>query len=151
MDPVTLIVGALVAGAVAATQDVTAQAIKDAYSSLKSLIVQKYGKASGAVQHLEEKPESEGRQAVAKEDLQEVGAGKDEAIVSQAKALLDLLKEAGQLERATYNAYMSGSGAIAQGSGAVAAGQGGIAVGGNVEGGISVGSTARPNEPKPES
>ncbi|MFN8465486.1 MAG: hypothetical protein U0X20_08045 [Caldilineaceae bacterium] len=151
MNPVTLIVGALVAGAVAATKDVTAQAIKDAYAGLKSLIIQKYAKASGAVQQLEEKPESEGRQAVAKEELVEAGAGMDEAIVTQAKALLDLLKEAGQLDRASYNANVSGSGAIAQGPGAVAAGQGGIAVGGDVQGGISVGSTAKPNEPKPES
>lgn len=151
MDPVTLIVGALAAGAVAATKDVTAQAIKDAYSGLKSLIIQKYAKASGAVDQLEEKPESEGRQAVAKEELQEAGVSRDEAIVAQAKALLDLLKEAGQLDRASYNAYLSGSGAIAQGPGAVAAGQGGIAVGGNVQGGVSVGGSAKPDESMPQS
>jgi hypothetical protein len=151
MDPVTLIVGALVAGAVAATKDVTAQAIKDAYSGLKSLIVQKYGKAASAVVLLADEPESKPHQEVAKMALEKAGVSQDAELVSQAQALLDLLKQVGQLDRATYNAYMSGSGAIAQGSGAVAAGQGGIAVGGDVQGGISVGSGAKPNEPKPES
>jgi len=44
MEPVTAtIVAALVAGAVAATKDVAAQAIKDTYNGLKSLIVKKFG------------------------------------------------------------------------------------------------------------
>jgi hypothetical protein len=151
MDPVTLIVGALAAGAVAATKDVTAQAIKDAYSGLKSLIIQKYGKASGAVQQLEEKPASEAHQAVAKEELQEAGAAQDQALAAQAKALLDLLQQSGQLDRTAYNAYVSGSGAVAQGPGAVAAGAGGIAIGGSVQGPISLGSPAKPDDPKPQS
>jgi hypothetical protein len=150
MDPVTLIVGALVAGAVAATKDVTAQAIKDAYSGLKSLIVQKYGKAASAVELLAEEPESKPHQEVAKMALEKAGVSQDAELAAQAKALLDLLKQAGQLDRATYNAYVSGSGAIAQGPGAVAAGQGGIAVGGNVEGGISLGGPAKASEPKPQ-
>lgn len=39
----------------------------------------------------------------------------------------------------TYHSVLKGSGAIAQGEGAVAAGKGGIAIGGNVEGGVTVG------------
>jgi hypothetical protein len=38
MDPVSLIEGALVAGATASAKDVASQAVKDAYASLKSLL-----------------------------------------------------------------------------------------------------------------
>lgn len=120
MVPVTLIVGALAVGAVAATKDVTAQAIEDAYSGLKSLIRQNYAKASGSVLQLQKKTESEGLQAIATVDLQEVGPDKHEAIVTQAKMLLDLLTAAGQV---------------------------GIAVGGNVHCSVSAGNLAKPSEP----
>jgi hypothetical protein len=48
-------------------------------------------------------------------------------------------------------ATVLGSGAIAQGPGAVAAGAGGIAVGGSVQGGISIGSPAKSDDPHPQS
>jgi len=149
MDPVTLIVAALTAGAVAAAKDVTTQAIKDAYTGLKSLILEKFSQKPAvtvAVQRLEEKPESKIRQDGAKEDLQDAGAGQDKEIAAQANALLDLLKQAGQLGGGAHSAIVTGSGAAAQGQ-SVAAGAGGIAVSGGVQGGISVGSPAKPNEP----
>jgi hypothetical protein len=43
MEPITLIIGALVAGAVAVTQEVTGQVIKDGYAGLKALIQRKFG------------------------------------------------------------------------------------------------------------
>jgi len=51
---------------------------------------------------------------------------------SLAAELARLLETAGT--KTTYQAYLSGSGAIAQGDGAVAAGQNGIAIGGSVHG-----------------
>ena len=101
MDPITtMIVGALAAGAVAGTTAVTTQAIKDAYAGLKGLIVSKLGgkaDVEDAVAQLEKKPESAGRKATAEEELEAAGAANDAEIVAQAKALLDLLKESGQL------------------------------------------------------
>jgi hypothetical protein len=38
MDPVTLIVPALVAGAASAAQDTASNAVKDAYSGIKALL-----------------------------------------------------------------------------------------------------------------
>ena len=94
-----------------------------------------------AVTQLEKKPESAGRKTTAEEELEAAGAANDEEIVAQAKALLDLLKESGQLDQASYNVIVSGSGAAAVGPGAVAAGKGGVAVGGNLEGGIRLGGS----------
>ena len=59
MDPVSLIVGALLAG----LKDVGSMAVKDAYTGLKSLIVkrlQAQGKPEGelAVKKFEKKPET---------------------------------------------------------------------------------------------
>ena len=140
MDPITLVVSALAAGAVAATKDVAAQAIKDAYAGLKSLVVRKANKpdVTDAVQKVEQKPDSEGHKLVLKEELAKVGADKDAEVLKQAQALLDLLKQHDAATLATYSATLTGSGAIAQGAGAVAAGAGGVAVGGNVGGGINV-------------
>ena len=42
MEPVTLIVGALAAGAAAAAKDTASQAVKDAYGGLKSLILKQF-------------------------------------------------------------------------------------------------------------
>ena len=38
MDPISLIITALVAGAAAASKDIAGQAVKDAYKGLKDLI-----------------------------------------------------------------------------------------------------------------
>lgn len=51
MEPITLILGALAAGAVAATQETAGQMIKDAYAGLKTLIKRRFAK--------KEKPEGE--------------------------------------------------------------------------------------------
>jgi hypothetical protein len=41
MDPLTVIAAALLAGAAAALKDTAAQAVRDAYTGLKSLIARK--------------------------------------------------------------------------------------------------------------
>lgn len=137
MDPISLIVSALVAGAVAASQEVAGQVIKDGYNSLKTLLQSKFGgKGDGedALAKVESKPESEARQAVLKEELESVSAGDDTQILTAAKELMAALQKAGGAGGTSYQATLTGSGAIAQGPGAVAAGAGGVAVGGNVSG-----------------
>jgi hypothetical protein len=61
MDPVTLILGGLVAGASASSQAVGSEAVKDSYSALKALIQRKLaGKrdAELVLHKYEEKPEA---------------------------------------------------------------------------------------------
>ncbi len=145
MDPVTLIVTAVTAGAVAASKDVAAQAVKDGYAALKALIVRQFGQKVDVVA-LEKDPDSEARQAVLKEELETAGAAQDAEVVQQAQALLDLLKEHGLELGPSYQAELRGSGAIAQGPGAVAAGAGGVAVGGDVKGGVHISSPKETDE-----
>ena len=143
MDPITIIVTALVAGAAVGSKDVAGQAVKDGYAALRALLVHKFGgqtDVAGALEEVEKKPDSEARQGVLKEELATAKAGQDAEVVRQAQALLDLLKEQGLAAGTSYQATLTGSGAIAQGPGAVAAGAGGVAVGGSIEGGIHLGS-----------
>lgn len=90
MEPVSIIVAALVAGAAAAFKDTAAQAIKDAYAGFKALVQRKYGGVS--VDALERKPDSEAKQLSVREDLTDAGAGADQELLDRAKALLDAVK-----------------------------------------------------------
>ncbi len=90
MDPICIIVMALVSGAAAALKPTTEQAIKDAYTGIKELIQGKFGHVDVAL--LEEKPTSKARQAVVQEDLESAGAGQDTTLLAQAKALLDAVQ-----------------------------------------------------------
>ena len=142
MEPVTAtIVAALVAGAVAATKDVAAQAIRDAYSGLKSLIVRKLGDKADiedAVEKVEAKPDSKARQAVLEEELETAKASEDAEVMKVAKALLELLEKHGQKAGVSYQATQTGSGAQAQDH-SVAAGEGGAAIGRDAGGDVIVG------------
>jgi hypothetical protein len=141
MDPITVIVSAVVAGAAASAKDAVAQAVKDGYAGLRALIVRKFGQKADvgdAVEGVERKPNSEARKAVLKEELEAAGAGQDADVVQQAQKLLELLKEQGMTAGVSYHAELHGSGAIAQGEGAVAAGERGVAVGGDVRDGVIV-------------
>jgi hypothetical protein len=141
VEPVMMIVTAVVAGAVAAGKEVAAQVVKDSYAGLKALIVRRFGEKADvatALQQVEQKPDSTARQAVLKEELEAAGAEQDAEVLRQAQALLDLLKEHGLAAGPAYQAELRGSGAIAQGPGAVAAGAGGVAIGGDVKEGIVI-------------
>ena len=90
MDPISIIVAALVAGAAAGLKPTAEQVIKDAYTGLKSLLQRKY--KAVAVEALEHKPESKAKQESVAEDLAEAGADQDNELLDQAKALLDTIK-----------------------------------------------------------
>jgi len=97
MEPLTLLVTALVVGATEAVKSTAGQAIKDAYTGLKKLILDRYGSkgdTAQAVAQLENKPDSPGRKAVAQEELQAAGADQDQELVSRAAELLKLLESA---------------------------------------------------------
>lgn len=96
MDPITTaIIAALSAGATSAIPDVATKAIGDSYDSLKALLKKKFGSDSdvvGAVEKLESKPDSEGRQKVVAEELSAVGADADADLIGVATALLKQIK-----------------------------------------------------------
>jgi hypothetical protein len=90
MDPISIIVTALVTGAATALKPTTEQAIKDAYAGMKALIQRKFGHID--VSLLETNPTSKARQAVVKEDLEQAGAGQDRELLSKVKAFLDTIQ-----------------------------------------------------------
>ncbi|HEX9945436.1 MAG TPA: hypothetical protein VGG03_25775 [Thermoanaerobaculia bacterium] len=89
MDPLTLIVTALAAGATAAAKETAGQVIKDAYNGLKGLIQKRFaGKPAAEVALAEHEKEPEVWSAPLKKALNEVGATEDETIVKAAQELL---------------------------------------------------------------
>jgi hypothetical protein len=91
MEPVSLILSALVAGAATTAGDVA----QDAYNGLKALIKRKFesqGKAGAGyvLDKHEEKPEA--WQEPLKGELVETGADRDEEILQAAQKLMELAK-----------------------------------------------------------
>src|SRR5689334_16376389 len=92
MDPVTLILGGLVAGASASSQAVGSEAVKDSYSALKALIQRKLaGKrdAELVLHKYEEKPEV--WKEPFKETLRQTHIDEDKEIIQEAQRLLTLV------------------------------------------------------------
>jgi hypothetical protein len=91
MDPITIILTALVAGAGAGLKPTAEQVVKDAYDGIKTLIKRKYARVS--IENLEGDPASEARKSVVKEDLEKANAGDDPELLLRAKAVLDAVRE----------------------------------------------------------
>lgn len=109
MDPITLILSALLAGATAAAKDTASEVVKDAYHGLKALIQSKLsGKsdADKALSDYEKKPEG-WREDRVKEALTEAAADKDDAIIKAAQALLAKADPQGHAQ-GKYNVQFSG-------------------------------------------
>ncbi len=89
MEPISLIIAALVAGATAATKDTAGKAVKDAYEGLKTLIKRKFeGDPLG--QGLVDAKSEEIKQAegLLKDKISNAGADEDEEIINVAQVLL---------------------------------------------------------------
>ena len=122
MDPITVIVTALAAGAAAGLKPTAEQTIKDGYSAIKVLIQHKYGNLS--IEALEQKPGSETKRASLAEDLSDAGAADDDELLDHAKSLLDTIKTRDPATAAKLNinleeveaAYFKLKDAIAEGS-----------------------------------
>ena len=91
MEPVTAIVTALVSGAAAGLKPAAEKFIKDAYDGIKALIKRKI--SAPVVEVLEADPSSETAKTLLGEQLKKAGAGDDEELLKQAKALLELIKQ----------------------------------------------------------
>lgn len=99
MEPISLILTALVAGAVAASKDVAEKGVKDAYEGLKALIKKRFteqGKpdSSTILDKYEQKPEK--TKALLEDELLESGLDKlekDDEIIKLAQSILNQVKE----------------------------------------------------------
>ncbi|MEH2219292.1 MAG: hypothetical protein V7K72_19645 [Nostoc sp.] len=89
MEPISMIIAALGAGAIAATKDTAGTAVKDAYQGLKNLIKKKFESEPKAQMVLEEhEADPETYEAPLKKKLAEAGAEKDTEIIKLAQELL---------------------------------------------------------------
>jgi hypothetical protein len=96
VDPVSLIVAALAAGAVAGAQNTATDAVKDAYTGLKELVRRRLsGRTSGetALARHEDEPQQSG---ALEAELVAAGARDDAAMVDAAQRVMALLDPAGE-------------------------------------------------------
>ena len=96
MDPVTLIVTALAAGAASALQDGTSAAVKDAYGRLKALVTRRFaGRAKAELVLAEHQAAPQTWEKPLAAELSAAGADSDADLVAAARALMDLVDAAG--------------------------------------------------------
>ena len=96
MEPVSLIVGALAAGALKGAEKTAGEAVKDAYAGLKALVarlVKGRPAAETALVAYEDKPQAWGPALEA--ELVAVDAGADEQVAAAAQRLMALVDPAG--------------------------------------------------------
>ncbi|MDH3317054.1 MAG: hypothetical protein OEN48_14385 [Betaproteobacteria bacterium] len=109
MDPISTILAALAAGAVAAAKETAGTAIKDAYEGLKSLIKKKFGDKNlvkAAVDaHASEPQPSE---AILRPALKEAAVDQDAELLAAAKALLAKADSDGSISR-RYSLQVTGN------------------------------------------
>jgi hypothetical protein len=91
MEPISLLVTAIVSGAAAALDGTAKQAVKDAYEGLKTLIRRKWGDVN--VESVERDPKSVARREVLKEDLAKAGGTPDAQVLQQAQEVIRAVKE----------------------------------------------------------
>jgi hypothetical protein len=93
MDPVTLILTALAAGAAAALKGVATAVIQDGYAGLKALVVKKFADKPLAKEMVEEyAKDPETYQKPMEKNLKEAKADQDGELVKAAEKLLEALK-----------------------------------------------------------
>jgi len=116
MDPITLILTALVSGATSSVKETASQAVKDAYNGLKTLIHNKFaGKpaAEMVLAQFEEDPDV--WKAPLEKELKKAGTAQDTAIVETAQRLMALVQPQ-QAAQGKYNVQITGNvGNLAQG------------------------------------
>ena len=96
MDPVTLIVTALAAGAASALQDGTAAAVKDAYVRLKVLVKKRFANhPDGELVLARHERAPQTWEAPLAAELSAAGAEGDAELAAAAQALMSLVDEAG--------------------------------------------------------
>lgn len=110
MDPVSLVVAAVVAGLTAAATDVTKTAVKDTYDLFMSRLrkkVEGQENAQEALAGVEKRPDSKGWQEDLQKELAALEVDKDDELVTLAQAVLKKLDEKGA-QAGKYNITISG-------------------------------------------
>ena len=131
MDPISLIITALVAGAAAASKDIAGQAVKDAYKGLKDLIKKKFEGDAVAQVLVDAKPEDiKKAEVLLKDKIVEAGADKDEAIIKAAEEVIKKEDPQG-FEEGKYNTSVTVQGDV---FGVAGTNQGTVNIGGVTKG-----------------
>lgn len=118
MEPTTLIVSALAAGAAAGLTETTTQAVKDAYGGLKGLIQKHFaGNAKAEMVLAEYEQEPETWKAPLEKQLAETGAAQDPAVVDQAQKVLKLIQPQ-QVAQGKYNVQIGEAKGVVMGDNA---------------------------------
>jgi hypothetical protein len=118
MDPISLIIAALAAGAISGVKDTASQAVNDAYTGLKALLRRRFTgnqQAEDALEQAERQPGSD--QAILAEHLRAAGADGDEELIKAARALLEQADPAGA-RAGKYNVRITGGKGIVVGDAA---------------------------------
>jgi RIP homotypic interaction motif len=123
VDPITLIVAALAAGATSGAlgtlQDDVKEKAQAAYAKLRGLVERRFrGNASAEVVLAEHATDPETYQAPLTKKLTQAGAADDTGLVAAAKALMDLVDQAGA-RAGKYNVTITGSKGVQVGDGNV--------------------------------
>src|SRR5947209_68546 len=109
MDPVSLIEGALAAGAAASAQDTAGQAVKDAYSGLKTLLSRLFAekpKAQVIINEHEADPEPYGKPI--RKLLTEAHVEQEQEILEAAQRVMNLVQPQ-QAALGKYNVQITGN------------------------------------------
>ncbi len=97
IDPVsTALIAATVAGAAAGLNEASKTALTDAYGALKAKIQERFGQHHAlvnAIEAVEAKPISAGRQTTLVEEVKDSGADQDAGLITLAEQIRQLLKE----------------------------------------------------------
>jgi hypothetical protein len=118
MDPISLIIAALAAGAIAGVKDTAGQAVKDAYAGLKALLRRRFTgnrQAEAVLDQSERQPDAD--QALLAQHLRDAGAGDDEELIRAAQAVLEKADPAGA-RAGKYNVRITGGKGIVVGDSA---------------------------------
>lgn len=110
MDPIT---AALVAAIAAGATEVGKTAVVDAYNVVKALIKRKFGQTElpEAIEKLEKRPESKGRQETVQEEIEMVEADKDPEIIKEIEKLQEAIQQVPNVQEklARYNLTIKNS------------------------------------------
>lgn len=93
IDPVTLIVGALVTGALEGVQTSARSAVVEGYTKLREYLARRYGgQVEASISLLEQHPHSRPVQAAVAEELRNAGADTDQELTQLARRLMLLIE-----------------------------------------------------------
>lgn len=91
MDPVSIVVSALVVGMAAGLKPTAEQAVKDAYQGLKTIIQDKY---KIHLESLEKKPGSKTQQDAVREEITDAKVAEDAEVIDKATAVVEAVDRA---------------------------------------------------------